>query len=321
MRILDVLADGRFHSGEELGAAFGLSRSAVWKHLQALRALDIDLYAVRGRGYRLAYPLELLRPEPVLDQLSVRARQLLDCLEIHPELDSTNRYLLRRPHANGLPARACMAERQTAGRGRRGRPWVSPFGANLYLSLSWRYAGSPAGLAGLSLAAGVAVARALEACGVAEVGLKWPNDLLAGGGKLAGILLEMTGEASGPCQVVIGVGVNVAMPAAAAQGIDQPWVDLVGLLPQAPSRNRLAGLLLDQLLLTADRYERDGVSPFLDEWQARDAVRDRAVALHLADGTVQGTARGIDEAGALLLETDGALRRFASGEVSLRLTP
>lgn len=321
IRILDVLADGRFHSGEELGAVLGVTRGAVWKHLRALRELDLEVFAVRGRGYRLAQPLELLQGDAILAELGAEARLLLDSLEVHPELDSTNRYLLDRAHGGRLPARACVAERQTAGRGRRGRSWVSPFGANLYLSLSWLYTGNVGAVAGLSLAAAVAVADALESCGLNGLGLKWPNDLFVDGCKLGGILLEMSGEAAGPCQVVIGVGINVAMPAAVSAQIGQSWVDLASLLDVPPSRNRLAGRVLESLILCAARYQRDGMKPFLSEWQQRDVIQGQAVDLHLADRIVNGTARGIDESGALLVETSSGLRRFASGEVSVRMAP
>jgi BirA family biotin operon repressor/biotin-[acetyl-CoA-carboxylase] ligase len=321
-RIVALLADGRFHSGQELGSALGISRAAVWKQLQALDALGVELFSVRGRGYALASPVELLDPARIRGQLDAVGRNLLAELEIHPEIDSTNRLLMGRAGAGLRPGHACLTERQTQGRGRRGRSWISPFAANVYLSLYWRFSFSPAALAGLSLAAGVSAARALEDAGVGDISLKWPNDLLWRGRKLGGILLEMAGEASGPCHVVIGVGINVAMPPAAGAGIDQPWVDLATIQAEtAVSRNRVAGLLLNRLLRAVQEYETRGVSPFIDQWQARDATSGQPVELRLPDRAITGIARGVDDQGALLLEHAGTLEPFASGEVSLRLRP
>ncbi len=318
-QILALLADGHFHSGEVIGAALGISRAAVWKHLQGLQTLGVDVFAVRGRGYALSQALELLDAERVTAELEAGGPRLSG-IEIHPELDSTNRYLAARAQT-GLPsAYACLAERQTHGRGRRGRAWVSPFGRNLYLSLYWCFPDSPETLAGLSLAVGVAVARALAEIGLAEVRLKWPNDLFWSGAKLGGVLLEMAGESAGPCHVVIGVGVNISMPDdGSAASIDQPWADVSRAMGRTASRNQIAGVVLRHVLLAASTYQADGIEPFLDEWRARDLVNGLAVELRLPDRTVNGTALGVDAQGALLLEHGGGVARFAAGEVSLRL--
>jgi BirA family biotin operon repressor/biotin-[acetyl-CoA-carboxylase] ligase len=318
-RILAALADGRFHSGEELGARLGISRAAVWKHLKDVRELGIRLFAVRGRGYALEAPLELLDRQRLCAQLDDGARGLVSTLELHPELDSTNRHLSRL--VGGLASgHACLAERQHAGRGRRGRSWVSPFGRNVYLSVYWRFPCGPATLSGLSLAAGVAAARAVEEAGIGEVGLKWPNDLVWRGRKLGGMLLEITGEAGGPCHVIIGVGLNVGMTGAEAGAIDQPWMDLAEVPGSgAVSRNVVAGLLLKHLVHAASDYERYGPRRFIEAWRERDAVCGQAVELRLPDRAVSGVARGIDESGALLLDVGGTVGRFAAGEVSLRL--
>ncbi|MDX1654152.1 MAG: biotin--[acetyl-CoA-carboxylase] ligase, partial [Candidatus Competibacteraceae bacterium] len=238
-RLLEVLGDGRFHSGEELARALGVSRAAVWKHLNSLGRRGLEVHAVRGRGYRLPNPLELLDPEGIRAQLSPSVQGRLAQLEVFDQIDSTNSYLLTRAKAGAPGGSVCLAERQSAGRGRRGRQWISPFAANLYLSVLWRYPDGPALLSGLSLAVGVAMARALEGVGVVGVGLKWPNDLLWRDQKLGGILLEFGGESSGPCQVVTGVGLNVTMPKEPALDIDQPWPDLTTVLGLGLSRNRL----------------------------------------------------------------------------------
>jgi BirA family biotin operon repressor/biotin-[acetyl-CoA-carboxylase] ligase len=321
--LLPLLADGGFHSGEELAAQLGgVSRAAVWKAVQNLTALGLDIQAVRGRGYRLAEPLELLEPARLLAELDDLAQRRVTVLEVYDQLDSTNTYLLRRA-AEGRPSGAvCLAETQSAGRGRQGRPWVSPFAANLYLSLLWRFAAGPAALSGLSLAVGIAVARTLDRLGVTEAGLKWPNDLLWRQRKLGGILLEFGGESGGPCQVVTGIGLNVAMPRPAEAAIDQPWVDLRQIVgPGRVSRHRLATALLSELVAVFTRFEQTGFTGFQADWQRFDLTQGKPVRLTLPASTVDGIARGVDDSGALLLETADGVRRFLGGEISLRLRP
>jgi BirA family biotin operon repressor/biotin-[acetyl-CoA-carboxylase] ligase len=318
-RLLRLLADGRFHSGEALGGTLGVGRSAVWKVVRSLDALGIQVYAVPGRGYRLADPLDLLDQGRILEAMGPAVRRRIGGLDIHPSVDSTNRVLAQRA-AQGLPSGfVCIAEHQSAGRGRRGRPWVSPFGANIYLSLLWRFDVPPQSLAGLSLVAGVGVVRALADAGARGVGLKWPNDVLWSGRKLAGILLEMSGEAAGPYDVVVGVGLNVNMPRDAATAIDQPWVDLATVCAGTQNRNLVAGRLLHHLVNVFEDVAERGLASLLAEWKGLDVARGRPVMITTARDTVAGTALGLDEAGALLLRVGGKTRRFHSGEVSLRL--
>jgi len=210
---------------------------------------------------------------------------------------------------------------QSAGRGRRGRRWVSPFAANLYLSLLWRSTVGAVALGGISLVAGIAVLRCLRAQGVEKAGLKWPNDILAGDAKLAGILIDVVGESSGPCAVILGVGINVSMPPLAGEDIEQCWTDLQRLsgAETAPSRNQLAAALLEQLLPAVAEFEAAGLQPFLEEWRRHDVVAGCPVDLHLPNGTISGTACGIDDGGALLVDTANGRQRFASGEVSVRI--
>ncbi len=317
--LLRHLADGRYHSGEDLGASLGVSRTAVWKALRGLNELGLDVHAVPGRGYRLVVPLELLSAERIREAMSPRARLLLQGPEIHYELGSTNRHLLRRARQGAASGLVCLAERQHEGRGRRGRSWVSPFGGNLYLSVLWRFPGGPASLAGLSLAAAVAVLRALKAEGVTGVGLKWPNDLVWQGAKLAGILMEVGGESTGPCHVVTGIGVNMRMPRNVAVAIQQPWVDLHAIAGERPlARNRLVGSLLNEILVLFDEYGPTGLAAYLEEWQHHDAFAGRPANVDTGDEVVSGTVMGVDEVGALLLDCDGRTRRFAHGDVSLR---
>lgn len=315
--LLSILADGQFHSGEVLGQALGISRAGVWKHLQTLKARGIEIDSVPGKGHRLTVPIELLSEAQIRASLSETARERLRGLELHQQIDSTNSELRRR--AAALPsAFACIAEAQTAGRGRSNRTWLSPYARNLYLSLLWRFDAGPDALAGLSLAVGVAVLRALRRLGVADAGLKWPNDLLWQGSKFAGTLIEMSGEACGNCSVVIGIGINVRMPRALGAPIDQAWTDLATITGTIPSRNRLAGTLLSELIEMLAGFERKGLAPLLEEWRRYDILRDSPVTVTTPHGELSGIARGIDTGGALLVEEGGIIKRYLSGDVSLR---
>lgn len=306
-------------SGAELARELGLTRAAVWKRIEALRSAGVDVDASPGRGYALARPLELLDGAAIAAALSPAAHAELDGLEVLFETDSTNAVALREP-APARGTRVWFAERQTAGRGRRGRDWASPLAAHVYLSLSRRFDGGVAALQGLSLAVGVAAAEALHAAGYPQAGLKWPNDLLAEGRKLGGILVEVGGDAAGPMRVVVGLGLNVAMPPSAAQAIDQPWCDLVSLSATPPSRQAVCVALLDALLPMLARFEREGLAPFVAAWNRHDLLRGRAVRLVEGGRVHEGVAAGIADDGALRLSPPegGEPRFFHAGEASLR---
>jgi len=318
--LLKLLSDGEFHSGQALGDALGVSRMAIWKHMKALREKGISFEVVRGRGYRLPAPVELLDDQLILSGLTAETRARLGPVEVLLEVDSTNNRLLEQA-LNGAPSGAvCVAEQQHAGRGRQGRAWVSPFAENLYLSLLCHSRAGAAALGGLSLVAGLAVLRSLQEHGIHQAGLKWPNDILVNGAKLAGILIDMTGESSWPCAVVIGIGLNVCMSQQATAGIDQPWVDLQSLTGHTDiSRNRLAADLLDKLLPAIELFESHGMQPFMEEWRQNDIIAGRQIELRLHNEVIRGKGCGIDPAGALLVETPTGRKRFASGEVSIRV--
>lgn len=319
--LIRIFADGDFHSGEELGVLLGVSRTAVWKQLQKLQeATGLPFESVKGRGYRLPGGLELLDPAMLTAGLSPAAGGLLAKLHVLEQVDSTNRLALSGAQEGAGSGTVFVAEQQSAGRGRRGRQWVSPFGRNIYCSVIWEFDGGAAALEGLSLAVGVAVARALQSCGVEAIGLKWPNDVVWNGRKLAGILLEMAGDVAGRCQVVIGIGINVAMAgSAAAQAIDQPWVDAHTAAGKPVSRNRLLAELLSALLPMLSRFEADGFSGAREAWSQLDCFAGQPVAVHLGDRVVLGTAGGVSETGALQLDTPQGRQLFHGGEVSLRL--
>jgi len=320
LKIVRLLADGRLHSGEALAEALGISRAAVWKAVRkAGDVLGLSVRSVRGRGYCLDAPLELLDPARILAELDHDTQRRIPRLEIHDDIDSTNRHLMREGHAGAAAGTLCLAERQSAGRGRHGRTWVSPFGANLYLSLLWRYPFGPGELGGLSLAAGTAMARVLEGEGVAGLALKWPNDILWQRRKLGGLLLEVAAEAHGPSLVVVGLGLNTRLGRAQAAVIDQPWVDLETVLgPGQVGRNRLAARMAAALIATLERYGGEGLAPFLTDWDRYDLYRGERIDLRLGDRVVTGIHAGIGEHGALRLLVDGSLQIFQAGEVSLR---
>jgi len=323
LAIVRKLADGRFHSGEALAHALGISRTAVWKAVRKAAAhLGLEVESARGRGYRLRRGLELLDAERILAAIPRESRHWLNRLEIHDEIDSTNSRLMREGHAGASAGVLCLAERQTAGRGRRGRTWVSPYGSNLYLSLLWRYPFGPGQLGGLSLAAGTAVAGVLESAGAREIALKWPNDVLWRRRKLAGLLIEVVGETQGPSLVVAGLGLNLYLASGQAAAIDQPWTDLETLLGAVGfSRNHLAGRLADGLIRALELYGREGLAPFLPAWQRFDAFRGEPVEVRLGDQVTPGVHAGVTLTGALRLEVEGAVETFQAGEVSLRPVP
>lgn len=320
LELVGLLADGRFHSGQGLAEILGVSRTAIWKQMRRLGELGLEVQSVPGRGYRLSRPLELLSREAITADLTPEATDNLTALEVLPRTDSTNEVLRARLDDPGAHGHVCLAEYQRQGRGRRGRDWVSPFGHNLYLSLLWRFPCGPDSMQGLSLAIGTALVAALEQTGLQGAGLKWPNDILVEGRKLGGILIDMSGASGGPTAAVIGIGLNVAMPETAAEGIEQDWTDLRRHLPDGVSRNRLAAGVINQLIAAVRQYEQTGLAGFQPAWQRHDLAHNRRVTVHLPHEAVAGHARGIDESGALIVEIEGRQRRFSSGEISLRLS-
>lgn len=314
LRIVDLLSEGEYVSGEVLGDALGVSRTAVWKHLNKLEGWGVPIEKAKGRGYRITGGMELLCKQRVLGGVSIPSRQLIDCLYILETTDSTNNVVRSQIEKGTAQGFVCFSERQSGGRGRHGREWVSPFGRNLYMSLSWHFDEGAASLEGLSLAVGVSVARVIESFGLSDVGLKWPNDILLEKKKVGGVLLEMMGDPIGRCQVIVGVGINLGMTSEAA--IDQPWADLNSYAQI--SRNHLASALLSELLPMLDGYSRAGFSSYHAQWEFYDAYRDSPIKLLTPRMEVQGIGRGVSRSGAIQIEVDGAIESYSGGEISLR---
>jgi BirA family transcriptional regulator, biotin operon repressor / biotin---[acetyl-CoA-carboxylase] ligase len=320
--LLVLLADGEVHSGEWLAAELRQTRAAVWKGVERLRAVGIDVQALARRGYRLANPVELLDAGRIGGELAEDHRPLLRRLELLFEVDSTNTRLLGAPPPPAGRADVCLSELQHAGRGRLGRRWVAPFGSGIAMSLGWTCSGVARTLPALSLGVGVAVARGLSRAGAEGITLKWPNDIWFRDRKIGGVLIELRAEASGPAHVVVGVGVNVSLPPAARREIEAAGGAVAAVADAcaaAPSRNIIAGAILDELLSMLEQFEREGFAAFRDAWTALDALYGRASRVLLAEQVILGTARGVDQEGALLLETGDEVQRFVSGEASLRV--
>jgi BirA family biotin operon repressor/biotin-[acetyl-CoA-carboxylase] ligase len=314
LTLLELLKDGRFHSGQALGIALGISRSAVWKQLQHLEAeLGLSIHKVRGRGYQLAAPLTLLDPLAIRAQAPACVWPVL----VFDSIDSTNAEALRAIERGQAAPFLVLAERQTAGRGRRGRKWASPFAENIYYSLVLRIEGGMRQLEGLSLVVGLAVMQALRELGIPAAGLKWPNDVLVGQKKIAGILLELVGDPADVCHVVLGVGINVNMQM--TDEVDQQWTSMRLESGKAFDRNNLVAVLGEKLQAYLNRHQIGGFSAIQAEWEQNHLWQGRAVSLIAGVNQIDGEVLGIDSQGALRLKVDGVEKVFSGGELSLRL--
>ncbi|NYT71409.1 biotin--[acetyl-CoA-carboxylase] ligase [Halomonas sp. QX-2] len=323
--LMRLLSDGEVHSGEQLGETLGISRAAVWKQLKKLEALGVEVVAVKGRGYQLAQRLEPLEGAKIVERLPAQARHHLARLFVEDQLPSSNEYLRQRFEQGAGHGEVCLVELQTAGRGRRGRVWSTPWGQSLMLSLGWRFESGIAVLEGLSLAVGVVVAQVLEQHDVVPK-LKWPNDILLSEqgdgpgdelGKLAGILIEVTGDAAGPCEVVIGMGMNLWLPAAQRAAIDQPVAALFERLPDI-SRNQLASDVVSGLLAMLADFEQHGFAAWRDAWNQRHAYAGLPIRVIQGQQTSDAIAGEVDESGNLWVAENGHSRRLAGGEISVR---
>lgn len=317
LKTLRLLSDGAFRSGEKIARTLAVSRTSVWNSVEALTASGAEIYRVRGRGYRLARPISMLDEQSIRNSLGATAGRC--ALHVLDRAASTNTTAMQFAQAGAPAGTVVVAEMQTAGRGRMGRRWFSGLGDALTFSVVLRFAQGAGLLSGLSLAVGVAVARAAERLGATEVALKWPNDVLWRERKLAGILIEMQGDALGPSVVVVGIGINVRPQAAVGAQAGVPVADLETAGAAVLDRNRVLAVLLQELFTVSDAFAGGGFVPMRAEWERRHAYAGRAVTLIApAAPPVHGIARGIGDDGALLIEINGATRRVHSGEVSLR---
>ncbi len=308
--LLDMLADGNFHSGEQIGTALGISRAAISQQIKSLRQLGLEVFSITGKGYRLSTPLQLLNADIL--------RQYLSGAPVHTcaVIDSTNRYMMAQLD-RWQKGECILAEMQTAGRGRRGRQWHSPFGSQFIMSMYWRLDDGPGAAMGLSLAIGVAVVRALEAQGYHGLSLKWPNDIYMSRRKLAGILVEMSAAVGGLCHLVIGIGINLHLSDEIISLLDQPCAHLAEQ-PIMVDRNRLSAAVIRELRNALVLFEQQGLSAFLTEWNRLDMFMQQPVKVLLGEQVIQGIYCGIDTEGNMLLQDMDGVRKFVGGEISLR---
>ena len=317
-QLLAALAPGDTLSGSRLATEAGVTRAAIWKQIEALRHRGVPIESAGAAGYRLPWPIQMLDGQAIRADLSSAVASRLGALELHWEIDSTSSALQCRA-ADAPDFSIVMAETQTAGRGRRGRTWLSPPGLNIYLSCLKRFDAGFAALSGLSLATGVIVLRALHALGIHGPRLKWPNDVLADGGKLAGILVELSGEYQGPCAAVIGIGLNLRLTDALREQAGQPVCDLAALAHGVPpDRNRAAAALIGSLVEGLEQFERDGFAAFVEDYAEHDALRGIPLRVSSPSGELDGIGAGIDARGALQLQTAQGVHGIDSADVTVR---
>lgn len=326
-QLIQYLADGQFVSGQWLGEQLGVSRAAISNHIASLIEMGLDIYSVTGKGYKLSEPLTLLDEKQIQYKLSELGQK--NKVEVHNIIDSTNSYLLRRLPNQNHNLQVCLAEYQDAGRGRRGRKWISPFGSHIYMSMYWYLEQGMAAAMGLSVVSALAVSDAVKELYQIDVQLKWPNDIYFGGVKLAGILIDLDGQALEPCHCVIGIGLNINMPQKSAAQVDQPWTDLQTAMIQSTTehennavntidRNVLAATLIAKLSLRLQQHQHEGLLCMANEWAKQDYYINKPIRLITGTREKKGICRGINNQGALLLEVDGQVSPVYGGEVSLR---
>lgn len=307
LKLIEILADGNFHSGEELASDFGITRAGINKYIKVLREWGIELSSIQGKGYSLNIPMDLFNKSKIDQYYQADSR-----VEILPIIDSTNQYMLDKiPDLKS--GDCCIAEFQSKARGRRGRQWFSPFGTNLYFSMYWRLEQGIAAAMGLSLVVGIVVTQTLRELSGQDIKVKWPNDLYLNDQKLAGILVELAGKTGDCAHVVIGIGVNLNMTNPDTNIVNQKWANLGNI-----NRNLLVAKIAKTLRENLEKFEKKGLAFFIDDWNHLDNFIHRPVKLLIGDDVIRGIAKGINDQGALLLEQDGKIEAYIGGEISLR---
>ena len=307
LKLIEILADGEFHSGEELAASFGITRAGINKYMKVLREWGLDFTSVQGKGYCLIAPIDLIKKCKIDHYYQADSR-----CEILPIIDSTNQYLLDKI-GQLRSGDSCVAEFQSKARGRRGRKWFSPFGSNLYFSMYWQLEQGVAAAMGLSLVVGIVIADTLRELSGQDIKVKWPNDLYLNDQKLAGILVELAGKTGDCAHAIIGIGVNLMMTNPDPNIVNQRWANLGKV-----DRNLLIAHIIKNLNIKLSEFEKQGLAPFISDWNRLDNFANRPVKLLIGDNIIRGIAKGINEQGALMLEQDGKIHAHIGGEISLR---
>ena len=319
--LLSIISDGKLHSGEELASQLGISRAAIWKSIKHLESLGLYIEAIHGKGYRLDHAIELLSEKKIKKLLSSRAKKVCQNIEALFKTESTNSCLFNRLASERIHGNVVLAEYQSQGRGRRGNKWISPLASGLTFSVAWHFDIAPRALGSLSLSMGVAIARALQSEKITNVGLKWPNDIIVMNKKIGGILLEVRGEASGPVDVVIGIGLNYDLAEDVKSRIEQPVTDICSHTERRLSRNAIVATLLSNVFEVLEDMQTDQDLNLIDEWRTLDCYVDRHARLLLPNEEVEGVLKGVDNQGSLLMSVAGVVKSYTSGEISLRVSP
>lgn len=314
--LVRLLADGGFHSGHQLASELGFTRALVCQQIEILRQMGIEVHAVTGKGYRLPTLFDLMSRDAILELLGELRSFWSVRFDLLFATESTNTDAMRRAQ-EGQEYYLVLAEHQSMGRGRRGKTWLSPLGGNIALTLAWTFASPAVALEGLSLAVATFVVEGLRSVGYgANIGLKWPNDILLNAAKLAGILIEISGDVKGPSKVLIGIGINVKIPSTSGPLIDQAYTDLASNFEINASRDQIVAAIVASLTIGLRRFSIEGFAPFLDAWNALDVYRDKQVDIVAGASRCSGVARGVNKMGALILQTAEGSRLIAGGELS-----
>jgi BirA family biotin operon repressor/biotin-[acetyl-CoA-carboxylase] ligase len=316
-QLVAILNDGAWHDGDQLGRTLGVSRASVWKMMAKLKQYALPLLALKGKGYCLTVPYYLL------DQEKLSEAFFGSPITIHvvQSIPSTNDYFKQLPPVTDQSEiTICIAEQQTAGRGRLARSWYSPYGQHLYMSCRVLLDKDISELGGLSLVAGLSISQMLAHFGIThEVGVKWPNDVLWQGKKLAGILVDVRAEAHGRCEVVIGMGINVNDTTDASAHVSQPVVSMADIAGHWYDRTVVAIKLIEQLVQDLQQFLQQGYVAFLPRWQAVDYLAGKEATLIQGNQMTMGTVLGVTEQGLLMLQQDDStVKTFAAGEASLQ---
>lgn len=311
--LMNILSDLQFHSGNDLGKTLGISRNAIWKYIQQLDELGVQIESIRNKGYRLLAPLILLQSDLIKKAL---ANKYCDFpIDVFADLPSSNDYLKTLPGSEQV--HICLAEHQSKGRGRLGRAWTSPFAANICFSYRWPIAKDISQLGGLSLVVGLSLIAALKKYGLQDLYLKWPNDILWHEQKLAGILVEVTGESHAGLQAIIGIGLNVNMPSKMKLSIERAWTSLEIMYPRYHDRNAIVALMISTLSDYLEKFNREGFDVFMDEWRAHDYLAGKGITLQHGHDKITGVADGVNASGHLLLKHHGKVSAYLAGETSI----
>jgi BirA family biotin operon repressor/biotin-[acetyl-CoA-carboxylase] ligase len=318
VELVELLGDGEYHNGTDIGRHLGVSRAAVWKLVKKLELYNVPFVCTKGKGYRLEVPLALLNADKMKSLLHHHSATKVVVLE---KTSSTNDYL-KSVSKNNKDIIACFAEAQTAGKGRLQRQWYSPFAENIYLSLLYPFEKDMSELGGLSLVIALAICDALESVvdlGEKKLSVKWPNDILIDGCKLAGILIEIEAESNGLCQLIIGIGINVNMRKAFKKDIDQNWVSLLKMTNQTIDRNLIGSKVIDVLIDYIEEFSSTGLTGFKKEWQKRDCLAGGVVSVVSGSNKVSGACLGINTQGHLKIKTKkGDVLAVSSGDSTLQ---